>query len=63
MIGWPILVNVMGQLAYFTSLILGSCSILSLWLSFSSPRFAVYALVMLASATAMTLGLPQRNPT
>jgi len=63
MIGWPILFNVIGQLLHFTSLILGSCSILSLWLSFSSPRFAAYALVMLASATAMALGLPQRERT
>ena len=61
MIGWPILLSLMGQLLQFTSLILGSCSILSLWLSFSNPRFAAYAFVMLASATVMALGSPQRR--
>jgi hypothetical protein len=61
MIGGSILLNLMGYLLHFTSLTFGSCSILALWLSFSNPRYAVYALLMLTSATGITLGIPQRG--
>jgi hypothetical protein len=41
------------------ALILGSLSILFLWISFYDPPGASFALVFLATATGITLALPQ----
>jgi hypothetical protein len=41
------------------ALLLGGCGIFFLWVSFSAPALAGYAIVFLTAATAITLGLPR----
>jgi multisubunit Na+/H+ antiporter MnhB subunit len=61
MIGVSGLLTIMRRVLQTVALALGSFGIMALWDSFYRPDCAVDALLMLGTATAITLGLAKRD--
>ena len=59
MIGVSRLLTIMRRILQTVALFLGSLGIMALWGSFYWPDCGIDALLMLATATGITLGLPQ----
>jgi multisubunit Na+/H+ antiporter MnhB subunit len=59
MIGASTLLTIMRRILQTVALFLGSLGIMALWGSFYRPDCGIDALLMLATATGITLGLPQ----
>jgi multisubunit Na+/H+ antiporter MnhB subunit len=59
MIGVSTLLTIMRRILQTVALFLGSLGIMALWGSFYWPDCAIDALLMLTTATGITLGLPQ----
>ena len=59
MIGVSTLLTIMRRILQTVALFVGSLGIVALWGSFYWPDCGIDALLMLATATGITLGLPQ----
>jgi multisubunit Na+/H+ antiporter MnhB subunit len=59
MIGVSTLLTIMRRILQTVALFVGSLGIMALWGSFYWPDCGIDALLMLATATGITLGLPQ----
>ena len=59
MVGVSTLLMLMRRILQTVALLLGSVGILALWESSSRPDCSIDALMMLGTATAITLGMPK----